>query len=995
MQTNLPLRKLYALLVGINEYNQVYLLQGQKVNFPKLQGCVRDVQRINDYLLTESAFEPHIRTLTDLSATKDSIVNLFKEHLGKAEENDVAFFYFSGHGTQEFADRTIFSSETDGRHEDIVCYYDQDISNDYLLADKELRWLIRKLAVKKVHIVTIFDCCHSGDNTRNGYLLQNSFQQTREKRVRFVFPQRKWEDFIFSSEINKDELIRQGEFATFPEGNHIQFAACESDESAVEIGGEAVFTKILLKVLYASGGKITYHSLAGRIRLYMKNVYEQKPKIYVGGGRPNDIFGAFLGKPFEENNKSYGEVIYNDAQGWGLNLGAIHGLSLNTPPFEIIDHDDPSQTLVANIRFVNVDTSLLQIDYDLDRNRIYRARIDNLDGELIHIFFARNDACLVDQENLFVELFSSKNSFIEPVNKEKNAQYTLRYLNGKYFLTYPADMFRPLIRPVDANEPGALSKILFYLRQIHEWERIKNLANQPKENLIPENALQVEVAIGDNDYKIIETNEQILINYLKIDNEWSNTLRIRLTNISNVNIYCSALYLPSNFRSFADFLLPQVKMLSPNESVSLGIKEKSRIKVKLDVTMLNYNWQQQLDYLKFIVSTENFDISLLQLPPLPAPDTPENYMGLETEPDEHIVSINNKGWVTKTIMFVLKNPVYNEVDQLRLEAMLTNPRTADFALGIYFEPESNGFYTNNNLKPGIKILTTQTSTTNNIENKGVIVNTVIDLANWWARNQRNVFYKRAFHRFPNRIKIVSEGDSWFQHPLVLDIIDHLHRVFNIFCVAAAGDTLRNYLSQSEENGKFFMDALEENNPEFFLISGGGNDILGAKFQTYLTNEPYRNNPDKVPALFLKKEIFDEIDGLMNIYDTMFDHIKTHKPRLHVIVHGYDYPVKLNDAKRGWLGRYMIENGINDAADRRAIIRYILDLFNQKLCSACAKYDHVCYLDIRNMVRYNEEEAVDQWYDEIHPNNDGFQQIAMKFIQTINHIAATEKKNIHL
>ena len=69
---------------------------------------------------------------------------------------------------------------------------------------------------------------------------------------------------------------------------------------------------------------------------------------------------------------------------------------------------------------------------------------------------------------------------------------------------------------------------------------------------------------------------------------------------------------------------------------------------------------------------------------------------------------------------------------------------------------------------------------------------------------------------------------------------------------------------------------------------------------------------------------------MNIYKTAFINLKTHKPGIHIIVHGYDYPVKLNDAKKGWLGRYMIEKGINREGDRQAIIHVIMDTFNQSL-----------------------------------------------------------------
>jgi lysophospholipase L1-like esterase len=257
------------------------------------------------------------------------------------------------------------------------------------------------------------------------------------------------------------------------------------------------------------------------------------------------------------------------------------------------------------------------------------------------------------------------------------------------------------------------------------------------------------------------------------------------------------------------------------------------------------------------------------------------------------------------------------------------------------------------------------------------------VANWWARRQRNKYYDQVKKRFPDRLRIVSEGDSWFQHPLVLDIIDHLSRVYAIYCVSAAGDTLRNYLSNEKNNGEYFLDALDEPQPSFFLISGGGNDILGSQFRGFLADNPDESSPEgENPKRFLKQTLFDELDTLMDIYKKLFGFLQVHKPNLQVIVHGYDYPVKLNDAKKGWLGKYMIEKGINRPKDRQAIIHLIMDTFNQGISGVAKDFPNVTYIDVRNTVRFN---GVDQWYDEIHPNNDGFQQVAMKFMEVIDRI----------
>jgi hypothetical protein len=79
---------------------------------------------------------------------------------------------------------------------------------------------------------------------------------------------------------------------------------------------------------------------------------------------------------------------------------------------------------------------------------------------------------------------------------------------------------------------------------------------------------------------------------------------------------------------------------------------------------------------------------------------------------------------------------------------------------------------------------------------------------------------------------------------------------------------------------------------------------------------------------------------------------------------------------------MIEKGIAEPADRHTVINYIMNEFNSQLSQVVQKFpDTVYYLDVRNTVLFKEGD-IDQWYDEIHPNVDGFQSIGLKFIKLI-------------
>lgn len=974
-------KKLYALIVGINQYQENIRLD-DGVRFPRLRGCVNDAEKIEKYLKNETSFEHHIEMLTDKQATKEAIVDRFQNHLGKAVKGDTVLFYFSGHGTQEWADEKVWTSDSDGRLECIACYYEEHNKDNFLLADKELRFLIKGVTDKGAHVVAVSDCCHSGDNTRNGMFVESSFQDVVQKRIPFVFKQRAWERFVFSNQLSRENVMKKGDGEALPEGLHVQLSACESDESAVEVAGEGVFTKALIETLTAAKGDVTYQALRNRVRQYLRNIYEQKPRIYVVNGDENLLYTTFLNQSVVGRNLAFGDVLYNKKTGWQLSFGAIHGIGANTKSIRIFDPEDHNKEYTGTITDIKADISLLKIAnaQALDKGKVYKGYIENILSSTIRVKVKNVDGTPEAQQALMQQLVDPANGFL--MLDEKEALYVVHNSNGLFYITRAGDDYRPLVLPVKAI-PESVDNLIGSLRQIAQWEHLKGLVNKQADSNLTGNELSVKItaikAEGPKEDVPIK-KEKALIDYEQSGGKWKADLEIELTNTTNQDLYCCALFLTYNFGA-VNKLLPQVvEYIEAGRTIKLQYRNKAVIPFVLNEEIEWYNWKQQDEYLKLIVSTEEFDAATLALDPLPAPKIPKiepgrprGSKGLDTkEPDTSEIS----GWGTQTVLLHQPNPVFNNIDPEKLQSMLEDPETADFALGIYFD-----VVTGEDLQPTYKL---KRSIKLRTGRKGFFGDKVIDLANWWARRKRNNYYRDIINKFPNRIRIVSEGDSWFQHPLVVDIIDHLSRTYAIYCVAAAGDTLRNYLSGKKENGEYFLDAIEREQPTFFLISGGGNDILGAQFRTYLNdNFDQAIDEGKSPERFLRESIFKEMNALADIYRSLFQQLKQTHPNLQIIVHGYDYPVKLDDAKKGWLGRYMIEKGISRPGDRQSIIRHIMDEFNRRMKEVALEFDNVTYIDLRGTVRYNPVDREDQWYDEIHPNDEGFQQIAMKFMQKIS------------
>ena len=217
---------LHALLIGINDYDEDIVVNGKGV-FPPLSGAVPDVLEVQKRLKTDPDFNLRETVLLNEKATKKAIVSAF-EVLGSAQKDDLIFIYFSGHGTVERADKTIWTSETNGLLEGIVCFYTSGEAGKLILADKELRWLLHRLWKKTgAEIVAIFDCCHSGDNTR---AVADEAQGTaifteRKSRGGFAFDQRAWADFVFASELKSADFLGKGTDDVLPQGRYIQFSA--------------------------------------------------------------------------------------------------------------------------------------------------------------------------------------------------------------------------------------------------------------------------------------------------------------------------------------------------------------------------------------------------------------------------------------------------------------------------------------------------------------------------------------------------------------------------------------------------------------------------------------------------------------------------------------------------------------------------------------------------------------------------------------------------
>ena len=256
------------------------------------------------------------------------------------------------------------------------------------------------------------------------------------------------------------------------------------------------------------------------------------------------------------------------------------------------------------------------------------------------------------------------------------------------------------------------------------------------------------------------------------------------------------------------------------------------------------------------------------------------------------------------------------------------------------------------------------------------------IANGIKRRKRNRRFRRALDKHPDRPLIVSEGDSWFVYPWKLkDTIEQLLLKYNVYSIGAAGDELSEMYIQQE-----YSKAVRKYEPEFLLLSGGGNDVLGPKtLPNSLRSDP---KPDTEGAQrWVREDYLNKLIGqVLNVFRRIIYDMKRDFPEVRIILHGYDYaqpniePVRgvprLFKRKADWISEPMEKKGINDPELQRDIVRVLIDAFNRRMAAMVQeerdKEAKVHFIDVRDTL------LPDQWANEIHPDDKGFQQVALQF-----------------
>ena len=226
--------------------------------------------------------------------------------------------------------------------------------------------------------------------------------------------------------------------------------------------------------------------------------------------------------------------------------------------------------------------------------------------------------------------------------------------------------------------------------------------------------------------------------------------------------------------------------------------------------------------------------------------------------------------------------------------------------------------------------------------------------------------------FVGQKRVVAEGDSWFnlpwlvRPPAIADWIERNGR-FRIKNIAYWGDTLEGILSRKE-----YVKVIAKEKPEYFILSAGGNDL-----QLGLANGRYIHAYDSTRPVDKYLTPAGEA-GLAQIesgYKRLLSELSQF-PTLKVICYGYDYPRPLVNGGT-YIGQYLRQKGIPDNL-MGPIMASLIDRLNEVI-QRVTRSANVHYLDCRRIT-----EAY-TWYDDMHPDKDGFFALAVRFEEEMNRL----------
>lgn len=572
--------KLFALLIGINEYSRDSLSP-----IRSLQACLNDVAHIKAFLRANYSdlikSEEQILELTDANATRQNVINGFKNHLTQASENDIALVFYSGHGSYGITAPEFQKSTTD-KQEQTWVLHDSRVANSYDLADKEIALLLEEVGHNRPHIVVIADSCHSGSVTRE----IEEFKQFQPRFTSGTNEPRPLETYLDGAYTQRINL-------TIPSTDHLLLAACERTERAWEADGEGQFTKTLLSILNKNGGQIWYSDLFVQARAVIKNALENQTPQFEPIGNFNTRQG-FLGRTVTQGSASRYRVHFKEGK-WTIDLGVGMGIDANFSDKEVeVNLFDTVSVgnLVgkATLETLNVTNSRLRIrEGNLDKTAVYWGEPINL--SIVPFFFYADKTAFDLLQKSFSDIVESG---IHLSQDPAPCRFKIT-LDNNNFLIYDLKT-NVMVQGVEQTSSESITTLIEVLQDLARWHRLLELKNSKSDIADAQVGFTIDVTQDGEVYSYTDSTVTVAYEGDEIP------FKAIFTNQTKQKLYTSLVYQSHNYG--IRVIYNDTQPVEPNKPL-----------VVADNTfVLDDENDEEIDTFKLILSTEFIDSSLFSQP---------------------------------------------------------------------------------------------------------------------------------------------------------------------------------------------------------------------------------------------------------------------------------------------------------------------------------------------------------------------------------------------
>ena len=591
----------YALLVGINDYPDPV---------PRLGGCLNDLEVLQVFLQTQATknnLQLHLRTLKNEEARRDRLIQAFRKHLGQAKAGDQVLFAFSGHGSQEQAPPELWHLEPDRLNETLLCW-DSRLPSSRDLADKELAHLIAEVAAQGPQITVILDCCHSGSGSR----LFNARYVEPDRRPRFI------ESYLWHLTSTTRSASENSQLLKVPRARHILLAACRDIETAKEDLSKkrGAFSYFLMETLNSSTGALTYRDVFKRTHaLVTSQVPNQTPQLEAT--HDDDLDLPFLGLGEVEKNQ-YFTVSYRETYGWVIDAGALSGIPTATSPETThlallpfgSDPELQRRGKIGEATVLEVLPQLSRISITgmaaLREDEVYWAIATSMPLPRLGVTLTGEDigVDILRKRLMSTSIDPPSSLYLTLVDNHTEAKFQVQATNGRYQIL-DAVSEHPLVSELVGFSEAIADKVIQRLEHIARWLTAAGLSSSPTSQ-IPSDAITLEILHAGQ----LLQDPQILFEYQYQAARWQQpTFQIRLTNTSELTLYCALLDLTERYAISPFGFEAGGVWLQPGETAWAQGGNPLYASVPKEL------WQQGIteyrDIFKLVVCTAEFDARLM------------------------------------------------------------------------------------------------------------------------------------------------------------------------------------------------------------------------------------------------------------------------------------------------------------------------------------------------------------------------------------------------